>query len=144
MLLALTEIYRVAAQSEEERCSKDVLRLHLQTLKFVINYTKVFKSCQSVSERNMFDAVYHNVVNHLPELYRIVSLKSVSRERLQGLDENLRYITNSVTCFNRRFHSDRAIETVVNQAIIKQYQNLFCFFSRKNHYKKIFCHLDVL
>ena len=76
-MLALTEIQRMASQLEEERCSRDALRLHLQTMKFVSGYTKLFESPQALPKRKMFSTSYHSVVSHLADMYRIVSLTAI-------------------------------------------------------------------
>ena len=93
MLISLTEIQRLAYQLEDQRCSRDLLHMTLMTLRFSTAYTSIFSGAKS-STRRIFGTPYHSVVAHMPETYRLISLRSLVAEASERLFHELRYNRN--------------------------------------------------
>lgn len=98
MVRRLTELQRLAYQTSDKRTTRDVLRFHLQALLFSVVYTELFKEPKKVSKRAMFGAPYHSIVCHMPQLYRIVSLRSIVTESSERIFSELKYVamTNEI------------------------------------------------
>lgn len=90
MVRRLTELQRLAYQTAEKRMTKDVLRFHLQALLFSVVYTEIFRNPKRVSKRAMFGAPYHSIVCHMPQLLRIVSLRSIVTESSERIFSDLK------------------------------------------------------
>jgi hypothetical protein len=90
MVFALTELQRLAYQLESERCERDLLHFHLQSLVFAAHYTDCFQVLKHVTTRAMYGAPYHCVTVHMAELYRIVSLRSIVTEASERIFHQLR------------------------------------------------------
>lgn len=59
---------------------------------FSLNYTRLFNDPVKHTERKMFGGPYHSVVKHMPEQYRMVSLRSTVAEAAERMFSELRYI----------------------------------------------------
>ena len=59
MLLALTDLQRLAYQLSGKRSSRNILHFHLQALVFAANFTTIFQNLKSVNDRAMYGALYH-------------------------------------------------------------------------------------
>ena len=90
MIRALTELQRLAYQTQEDRTCRDALRFHLNALVFSVLYTELFASPKNKSLRAMFGAPYHSIVCHMPQLYRIISLRSIVTETSERIFHELK------------------------------------------------------
>ena len=89
----LCEIQRLAYQQDDERCSRDALHFYLTVLKLVVEYHHLFPPAmlKKVSKKAMYGNPYHSIVSHMPELYRIISLRSIVAEGCERMFKSIRY-----------------------------------------------------
>lgn len=90
MVRSLCEIQRLAYQTADQRIAGGALKFHLQALIFSVTYTEIFKEPKANSVRAMFGAPYHSIVCHMPQLYRIVSLRSIVTETSERIFHELK------------------------------------------------------
>ena len=92
MLRALCTIQSLAYQTADKRCPRDILRMYVATYRFSMRFSEIFKSPKNLSVRKMFGTPYHSLVKHFPELYRLVSLRSVVAEAAERLFTDFRFV----------------------------------------------------
>lgn len=92
MLRSLCEIQKLAYQLSSDSTKKDVLHFHAMAYVFATNYTQTFRSPERNSVRKMFGCPYHSVTKHMPNLFRIVSLRSVVAEAAERMFSALRLV----------------------------------------------------
>lgn len=90
VLYNLCIIQRYAYQLEKDRTPRGILHLHLTVLKFVVEFSTLFKKPKKLKKRKMFGTPYHSLVSHLPLLYRYISLRSVVAEQDERMFSDLR------------------------------------------------------
>ena len=90
MLHALTEIQRLAYQCDNLRSSKDLLRFYTSALTFVSIASNLFAAPKNMTTRGFFGTPYHNIVLHMPDMYRYISLRSIVAETAERMFHELR------------------------------------------------------
>ena len=90
MLLALTELQRLAYQLAADRCPRDTLHFYLQALVFAVQFSEVFANLDKGKYRSMYGAPYHCITVHMAEIYRMVSLRSIVTETSERIFHELR------------------------------------------------------
>ena len=92
MVRTLCTVQEVAYQPAAHRCPRDILRLYCATYRFAMAYSEVFQSPKKLSLRKMFGTPYHSLVKHFPDLYRLISLRSVVAEAAERLFTDFRFV----------------------------------------------------
>ncbi|XP_070555061.1 uncharacterized protein [Ptychodera flava] len=97
LMKTLAEISHISYLHDVYRCPKRVLRLYNITFLHGLLCIKLITKPKTMTQRKFYGRYYHNVVVHLPEQYRIISLYSSNTESQERVFNAIRRITKSTS-----------------------------------------------
>ncbi|XP_070549355.1 uncharacterized protein [Ptychodera flava] len=97
LMKTLAEISHISYLHDVYRCPKRVLRLYNITFLHGLLCIKLISKPKTMTQRKFYGRYYHNVVVHLPEQYRIISLYSSNTESQERVFNAIRRITKSTS-----------------------------------------------
>ena len=119
MINSLVEIQNIAYSPADKRSPRTVLRLYNLTFSFGMLAKTVIGIPEKLTERKFYGSHFHSLVVHLPEIFRIISLRSILAEQEERSFGSLRKIAlgttnrkpgfvvdNTVLRFNKQQNSD--------------------------------------
>ena len=101
LLISLVEIQRILYQSEENRTSQEILRLHNSCFTHFVQIKDVIGfNLHQITKEKLYGKYLHNLLVHSPIQYRIINGKSINCEGEERFFNRIQQITRT-TCSHR-------------------------------------------
>jgi hypothetical protein len=111
LVTSLVEVIKICYSSDSTRSKRNILRLYNQTFIFAVLCKTVIGTPVKMTSRKFFGAHFHSLTVHAPEVYRIVSLRSIIPEEEERAFGDLRRISENT--------SNRKVAYVIDNAVMR-------------------------
>ena len=106
---SLVDIVNITYMSSHLRSPKLILRLYNQCLIFAVMCRNVIGNPSKMTYRKFFGSHYHSITTHLPEIFRLFSLRSIFTEQEERCFGDLRRISEMTTNRQPKYIADNAM-----------------------------------